>query len=92
MDCGYLVSQHVLLIPGWVPGHLQTENTQQEARVPVEAGKVLQDVGVEGRTIRTHLKSTPELVLRPEDKTPKEVEGQTQTHLADVGHFSWFVV
>lgn len=62
-DCAYLVSQHVLLIAGRVPGHLQTENTQQEARVPVEAGKVLQDVRVEGRTKRTHLQTTPESAL-----------------------------
>lgn len=42
--CGYLVSQQVLLVAGGVSGHLQAENTQQEARVSVEAGKVLQDV------------------------------------------------
>lgn len=47
-DWGYLVSQHMLLVAGRVPGHLQTENTQQEAGVPVEAGEVLQDVRVEG--------------------------------------------
>lgn len=65
--CGYLVSQQVLLVAGGVSGHLQAENTQQEARVSVEAGKVLEDIRVEGRAIRTHLEVTPEL-MRPEDK------------------------
>lgn len=65
--CGYLVPQQVLLVAGGVSGHLQAENTQQEARVSVEAGKVLEDVRIEGRAIRTHLQVTPEL-MRAEDK------------------------
>lgn len=61
------MSKQVLLVAGGVSGHLQTENTQQEARVSVEAGEVLEDIRVEGRAIRTHLQGTPELT-RPEDK------------------------
>lgn len=59
---GYLVSQQVMLVAGRVSGHLQAEDTQQEAGVSVEAGEVLQDVRVEGRAIGTHLQVTPELV------------------------------
>ena len=47
--------QQVLLVVDGVSGHLQTENTQQESRISVEAGEVLQDVRVEGRAIGTHL-------------------------------------
>lgn len=61
------MSKQVLLVAGGVSGHLQTEDTQQEARVSVEAGEVLEDIRVEGRAIRTHLQGTPELT-RPEDK------------------------
>lgn len=61
------MSKQVLLVAGGVPGHLQAEDTQQEARISVEAGKVLNDVRVERRTKRTHLQVTGELT-RPEDK------------------------
>lgn len=50
-----LVSQQVLLVADWVSGHLQAENTQQEAGVSVEAGKVLENIRVEGRAIGAHL-------------------------------------
>lgn len=53
--CCYLVCEQVLLVAGGVSGHLQTEDTEQEARVSMETGKVLQDVGVEGRAVGTHL-------------------------------------
>lgn len=58
----------MLLVAVWVGGHLQAEHTQQEARLHVEAGKVLQDVQVEGRTIGTHLQITPGSSLRSEDQ------------------------
>lgn len=58
---GYLVSQQVLLVVDRISGHLQAEDTQQEAGVSVEARKVLDDVRVEGGAIRTHLKATAEL-------------------------------
>lgn len=49
------MAEQVLLVAGRVPGHFQTEDTQQEARVSVEAGEVLKDIRVEGRAIRAHL-------------------------------------
>lgn len=81
----------MLLVVGRVSGNLQAEDTQQEARVSVEAGKVLQDIRVEGRAIRTHLQVTPESA-RPEDTHPLRSGVRGQTHLADVRHLSWFVV
>lgn len=56
---GYLVSQQVLLVAHRVPGHLQAEDTQQEAGVRVDAGKVSKDVQVEGGAKQTHLQITP---------------------------------
>lgn len=48
--------EQVLPVADGISGHFQTENTEQEARVSVEAGEVLKDVRVEGRAIRTHLR------------------------------------
>lgn len=59
--------KQVLLVAGRVSGHLQAEDAQQEARISVEAGEVLKDVRVEGRTKRTHLQVTGGLT-RPEDR------------------------
>ena len=52
------MTQQVLLVAHRVPVHLQAEDAQQEARVCVEAGKVAQDVQVEGGAKGAHLQVT----------------------------------